>query len=504
MKNTPIFKTADELLKVYPNGNARVEIPDGVTEIEWEALELCEGVEEIVIPKTMCAWPGLADWSHCKSLKKIVFADFSQRRISTDLFCKCPSLESVVFGEGVEIIKTSAFYRCPSLKKIWFAADLKEIEASAFSNCPSLEEVSIHKDAKVQEGAFVDCPNLKITVRGDNFADTKKWITTTDDFVEVQKPRVDHSKNTSVLTDEVKFEWERKLEKIEPNGNLEIVVPEGIHYINLFSLTYCENIEYLEFPETVTGISSSALKYCKNLKKLVCPGSLKNITSVFQDLRSLEELVLKEGIENICNQAFMGCESLKKIVFPSTLKTIGDNAFGNCASLCEITLPKAIKSVDKNAFYNCPQISLSFENGTPERKIKEITEKIYPKYQLYFVCDPEDEGAEIYRIIYDERVAIKKVTLEKEEFDKLFEQTLAYKLLVEEGREHYERKILADEAIFKYGEFFGVRYIYYDSGDWNDGGVYIEEPYSKAYVQKIDQSVYIKDTTCSQKIVKKE
>ena len=60
----------------------------------------------------------------------------------------------------------------------------------------------------------------------------------------------------------------------------------------------------------------------------------------FDEVLSLEELIVPEGVRRIGNAAFARCKNLKKVTLPKSLECIDDDAFVFCESLTEILVPE--------------------------------------------------------------------------------------------------------------------------------------------------------------------
>ncbi len=74
-------------------------------------------------------------------------------------------------------------------------------------------------------------------------------------------------------------------------------------------------------------------------------------SSCLQNKRSLEEVILPEGLRTINSYAFENCTSLKEINLPEGLTNIYDYAFRNCSSLTgELLLPSTLQSIGYYAF----------------------------------------------------------------------------------------------------------------------------------------------------------
>ncbi len=284
--------------------------------------------------------------------------------------------------------------------------------------------------------------------------------------------------------------WFEKLDKIEPNGNTEIIIPplpKGISGISSMALSYCQEVVSIAFPEGITELSIYDSKYCKSLKKAVLPSSLKSVCkNAFEELDALETVIFSEGTEEIGMGAFRNCSALKTVVLPSTLKTIGGTAFEGCVCMESLTIPKGIETVGANAFQNCPRLTLAFAEDTPEEKKAEISALLPKDYTIYEVCDSDADGAEkldyngCWPYASDGSVWVRQVTLSREKFLELFEKTKDYYITEKNSTNPInpkDRRVRPNEAVFQYGEFFGIRSGYYDRGEWSDSSYeVIREP----------------------------
>ena len=95
----------------------------------------------------------------------------------------------------------------------------------------------------------------------------------------------------------------------------------------------------------ITGIASTTSKSPDNYKSIV-------------------EVVIPEGYEDIGDYAFCGCEKLERVSLPSTLQTIGRDAFCNCRNLKEIIIPDSVTFIDQGAFYGCQSLAKVVMSGS--------------------------------------------------------------------------------------------------------------------------------------------
>lgn len=165
--------------------------------------------------------------------------------------------------------------------------------------------------------------------------------------------------------------------------------------------------------EKISSVPSS-------IQLLRLPKKLKMSDKQFQNLTSLNILVISEGIGEITSQAFNNCRGLSEITLPSTIKTIGKEAFvGNAlqkvhirdlAKWCSIeglynlnsygpsdkklyvngnlvrdlNIPNSITSVADYAFYN--YAGNNFTSLTVPSTIKSVGKYAFPAHVFSSNC----------------------------------------------------------------------------------------------------------------------
>ena len=148
----------------------------------------------------------------------------------------------------------------------------------------------------------------------------------------------------------------------------EIIVPEGITYINPFAISgtkakrislpstikplYYDSFNFFQSkwekitisPKHPTYCDINGIIYTKDKKKLcVCPVQYQGkvvmpptLTEVekeaFEDAANIKSLILPKGVVTIGKSAFYK-SSIESIILPETLKTIGENALNYCKNL---------------------------------------------------------------------------------------------------------------------------------------------------------------------------
>ena len=174
------------------------------------------------------------------------------------------------------------------------------------------------------------------------------------------------------------------------------------HPKNYTLLSFCNQIQSVTIPESVTSIGKSAFEHCSKLDSLTINGvatsmigayafngctsltSLSlvgsfqtigdyafaycgmtsltidaNITSIGEfafSSCSLTSLSLTGNVQKIGDYAFTYCTSLTSLSLTGNIQKIGDHAFDSCSSLNTVTLPKSLTSIGSHAFDSCTSL----------------------------------------------------------------------------------------------------------------------------------------------------
>lgn len=158
-----------------------------------------------------------------------------------------------------------------------------------------------------------------------------------------------------------------------------VTIPDTVIKIDQ-AFSYCENLETIEIPESVTEIEGYAFEFTPWLEKkkaenpfvvvnnilidaslmtgdIVIPDNITDIHSGAFAESTITSVTIPEGIEKIHSSTFSWCENLREIKLPSTLKEIGAGAFSGCISLESIVIPPSVTWVSWNAFRGCEKLA---------------------------------------------------------------------------------------------------------------------------------------------------
>lgn len=145
------------------------------------------------------------------------------------------------------------------------------------------------------------------------------------------------------------------------NGNG--IIPEGTTEISHESFAGCEDLERIEFPDSVMIIHGCAFEDCKSLKSIEFKGDIMIIgAEAFINCTNLTSVVFHKDVMKIGCYAFAGCTSLTNLEFRDGIMRIGNYAFQNCIGLSSIFIPYTVSDLRATAFDECTGIeTIQFE-----------------------------------------------------------------------------------------------------------------------------------------------
>lgn len=160
--------------------------------------------------------------------------------------------------------------------------------------------------------------------------------------------------------------------------SLEAVSIEGVWQeptsMCKFSTPGCHEV-YFRLKDN-TKVPDYAFIYCNYLDRVELPATVTNIgQSAFAGCTSLSSIAINGNIERIDENAFGGCP-VSSFVIPDGVKSVEAWTFSGCRALSTLALPASLEEVSWTAFYNCPQLADIIYSGTKEQWKKITEEKI--------------------------------------------------------------------------------------------------------------------------------
>ena len=140
---------------------------------------------------------------------------------------------------------------------------------------------------------------------------------------------------------------------IQEQQGADILVDEGVVQIG-FGAFAGSDIRSISLPKTLTYIDSRAFQGCKSLEKVIITDGLEEADNFcFADCVSLKSISLPQTLKQLGKWMFKGCTELEAISLPTSIINIGDNAFEGCSKLKSIMIPDNVRHILSRAFLNC-------------------------------------------------------------------------------------------------------------------------------------------------------
>lgn len=290
----------NELIK-YNGEESQVTIPEEVTVIGDDALQEHKHMEGIQLPKGL---EKIGKWSFsCCTALQCVDIPWGVTRIGMSAFRSCTRMHSVNIPDSVECIMGKAFEFCKSLKQVRIPGKMTVIAEKTFSNCAGLREVTLEEGLiEIGEWSFEGCSGIKSL----KFPDSVEIIGE-GAFLD--------------CTDLMQVSFGKNIRKI------------GVHAF--------EGTAWLENrTEKYVQMNRILIKYQGEDRFISVPPEISVIgCGAFEYNRTLDTVVLQEGVKEIGEKAFYECTTLSVIHIPASIRVIHPNAFNSCRKLCRVMLP---------------------------------------------------------------------------------------------------------------------------------------------------------------------
>lgn len=152
--------------------------------------------------------------------------------------------------------------------------------------------------------------------------------------------------------DDGHWDGEVYYERVTSAEITDIVLPEGILYLDDQVFSDIPTLENISLPESLMHIGLYCFAHT-NIQEIKLPQKIASVSqSCFHECLNLSKVKLGEHIYLIESEAFDGCLSLKEIDLPQSLAEIKGSAFAR-SGLTHINLPSGLKTIHIHAFANC-------------------------------------------------------------------------------------------------------------------------------------------------------
>ena len=307
-------------------------------------------------------------------LESITIPD-SVKFIGMGAFNNDSGLTSVTFGNGGISIGEIAFYGCTKLTSVHISSGVVSIGEGAFQYCTALTSVSIADSVtSIGKNAFEYCRNLtKVIYCGtqEQWTAVQKGYPNTVLYGETLQLH-NYENGTCTICQRyngpLTFTLNNSgdgyiVSNCDTSASGELVIPATYNGLPIIGIganafNYCNGLNGITIPDSVTSIGAGAFAYCTSLTDITIPNGITSIESyTFFGCENLISVTLPDSVTGIGDYAFSYCRSLTSLTIPDNVTGIGQWAFGYCTNLTGITIPDSVTRIDRCVFGYCSSLS---------------------------------------------------------------------------------------------------------------------------------------------------
>ena len=371
-----------------------VTIPKSVTTIEWGAFEACDALLDVYYAGSKADWERInIDEYNAPLIDAAIHYDGSTETLVPDVVTLG---EAKANAEGVVVAWEKA------TNAAWYNVYRKDAVNTRWTVIATVRNTS-YTDRDVEEGATYTYTvrgvasdgktlspdydttgvSVKVDAEPENLGrgncgaggvndSSVRWILTSDGTMTIS------GTGAMAIWEAEEYPWLELRDQIR-----SVVIRTGVTTVGSYAFSGCNNLETVEFPNTLTTIGEEAFMYA-NLRDVVIPDSVRTIESnAFARCGMMSRLSLGSGLTTIGDFAFVGCASSVRIsednrafvvengalfnadktelirffsgwvtsyTIPAGVKEIGAGAFDDCWNLKTITIPDGVQSIRSGAF----------------------------------------------------------------------------------------------------------------------------------------------------------
>ena len=414
------FENADNLTKIT--------IPEGFTSIGENAFLNCSNLETIVLPSTLKTI-GKNAFYECEKLTNVYYGgtieswcnfSFSSNAAnpmvyganffmldSNNEYCE---VKDIVIPNTIKKLGLAQFYGFENLETIYIPSSITTVSSFIFEGCKNL---TIHCERDYQPSGWSslwnssECPvvwsycehissdwiidvNATCINEGHRYQEcTKCKRVLIEEVIEKEEHQFDELNQCQACKEykvhkELTFKLNNNkdgyiLTSASGCADSVINIPSiynDLPVVEIYELAFnnLNTVERVLIPDTVTSINLYAFMGCTSLKEIVIPKSLTYISSsVFESCEKLENVYYTGTIADWCNIVFEDTPmkyaekfymldsnnvyyEVKEIVIPDTITSIGNYQFYGFDNITKVTIPEGVTNIGHNAFTNCSNL----------------------------------------------------------------------------------------------------------------------------------------------------
>ena len=300
-----------------------IRFSNNLKKISLLAFAGCESLTSIDLPDSLTHI-----YSSAFSSTGLTSVDipFGVTVIEYQTFSSCDSLVEVKLPQGLTTIGFDAFLNCTALEKIVIPSSVTKIDRTIFNGCSSLKEIT------VEEGntAYKSVDGVLYTKDGKTLVEYPGKKTEKEFDIpygtEVIGERAFYL-NPYIVNINIPSSVKNIGRIIGCTALESIELPESVEKIDGFLA--CSSLKNITLSSNIEAIPTYAFQDCTSLESIVIPNGIKKLGNwVFYRCTSLESVVIPKSVTDIEYSIFEGCTSINKIYCEAESKPDGwDNAW---------------------------------------------------------------------------------------------------------------------------------------------------------------------------------
>lgn len=150
------------------------------------------------------------------------------------------------------------------------------------------------------------------------------------------------------------------------NRLTSVTIPNSVTTIGGSAFYGCSGLTSVTIPNSVTSIGEYAFFGCSGVTKVNISdiaawcnikyeylAYISNTHHLYLNGEEVTNLVIPDGVTNICDGAFAGCSGLTSVSIPNSVTAIGIHAFAGCSGLTSVNIPNGVTAIGNDAFAYC-------------------------------------------------------------------------------------------------------------------------------------------------------
>jgi PKD repeat protein len=353
---------------------------------------------DLVIPDEIDGLPVTAIASNALNgapLTSVVVPD-SVTSMGAGAFSNCDDLTSLDLG-GITNIIQSGLKNCPSLETLTFGSGFNMIYGYGIWDCPALNAIVFEGNAPTLSGTWnYNSPNIVMYYyeNATGFS-TPTW--SGKPCYPVGSPTADFSADTTSGTAPLTvqytytgvganalswyFDDDATVDSTERNPSYTYDTP-GTYAVSVFVSnpwgTDSElRTDYITVTEARTdgwaytsdGTSVTITGYSGPDSDVTIPGEIDGLpvtaigASACKAQTNLTSVVIPDNVTSIGAKAFYGCSGLTSVTIPGSVTSIGASVFYGCTAFTSVTIPGSVTSIGASAFNSCTNLTVMMFDG---------------------------------------------------------------------------------------------------------------------------------------------